>query len=148
MDELLPDVLIFVAGTDLHDHPLVTDGRLILQVGACRAHNCMTSRWYWIVVQLVGCCKMWHHGHAWVFSGPNSTHCLCLHRMLSRKTECDKLCAKHPRALCYSVTASDTRFAATTVLCHCKRRCMHCFRSSERLVILHRKGEACACAAC
>ena len=37
MDELLPDVLVFAAGTDLHDHPLVTDGRLILQVGACRA---------------------------------------------------------------------------------------------------------------
>lgn len=32
VDELLPDVLFFPAGSDLHDHPLVTDGSLILQV--------------------------------------------------------------------------------------------------------------------
>ncbi len=32
VDELLPDVLLFPAGTDLHDHPLVTNGSLILQV--------------------------------------------------------------------------------------------------------------------
>ncbi len=35
VDELLPDVLLLPAGTDLHDHPLVMDGRLILQVSAC-----------------------------------------------------------------------------------------------------------------
>lgn len=30
---MLGDVLLFPAGTDLHDHPLVEDSRLILQVG-------------------------------------------------------------------------------------------------------------------
>ncbi len=29
---MLPDVLSFPPGTDLHDHPLVADKRLILQV--------------------------------------------------------------------------------------------------------------------
>lgn len=33
VDELLPDVLMFPPGTDLHDHPLVQQGVLILQVG-------------------------------------------------------------------------------------------------------------------
>ena len=33
VDELLPDLLVFPPGTDLHDHPLVTEGVLILQVG-------------------------------------------------------------------------------------------------------------------
>jgi putative methyltransferase len=33
VDDLLPDLLVFPAGTDLHDHPLVTEGVLILQVG-------------------------------------------------------------------------------------------------------------------
>ena len=32
MDELLPDVLHFPAGTDLHDHPLVQSAQIILQV--------------------------------------------------------------------------------------------------------------------
>jgi len=32
VDDLLPDVLVFPAGTDLHDHPLVKSGMLILQV--------------------------------------------------------------------------------------------------------------------
>ena len=31
-DDLLPDVLNFPAGTALHDHPLVADRSLILQV--------------------------------------------------------------------------------------------------------------------
>lgn len=35
VDELLPDVLVFPPGTDLHDHPLVQEGVLILQVGSC-----------------------------------------------------------------------------------------------------------------
>lgn len=35
LDGLLPDVLVFPAGTDLHDHPLVRSGILILQVCAC-----------------------------------------------------------------------------------------------------------------
>jgi putative methyltransferase len=34
VDELLPDLLVFPAGTDLHDHPLVQQGVLILQVTA------------------------------------------------------------------------------------------------------------------
>jgi len=37
VDDLLPDVLQFPAGTDLHDHPLVADGRLILQARPPRA---------------------------------------------------------------------------------------------------------------
>lgn len=32
VDELLPDLLVFPPGTDLHDHPLVEQGVLILQV--------------------------------------------------------------------------------------------------------------------
>lgn len=32
MDPLLPDVLVFPPRVDLHDHPLVKDGSLILQV--------------------------------------------------------------------------------------------------------------------
>jgi putative methyltransferase len=34
VDELLPDLLEFPPGTDLHDHPLVQQGVLILQVTA------------------------------------------------------------------------------------------------------------------
>jgi putative methyltransferase len=34
VDDLLPDLLVFPAGTDLHDHALVTEGVLILQVGS------------------------------------------------------------------------------------------------------------------
>ncbi len=37
VDELLPDVLLFPAGTDLHDHPLVVNGGIVLQV--CHALN-------------------------------------------------------------------------------------------------------------
>lgn len=33
VDDLLPDLLAFPAGTDLHDHPMVLDGTLVLQVG-------------------------------------------------------------------------------------------------------------------
>lgn len=32
VDQMLPDVLLFPAGSDLHDHPLVTNGSLVLQV--------------------------------------------------------------------------------------------------------------------
>lgn len=38
VDELLPDVLLFPAATDLHDHPLVTGSCLILQVRRCSHH--------------------------------------------------------------------------------------------------------------
>jgi putative methyltransferase len=34
IDEMLPDLLVFPGGTDLHDHPLVQQGVLILQVTA------------------------------------------------------------------------------------------------------------------
>ena len=33
LDTLLPDLLKLPPGTDLHDHPLVEEGVLILQVG-------------------------------------------------------------------------------------------------------------------
>ena len=36
VDPLLPDVLVFTPKTDLHDHPMVTSGRLILQVSVSR----------------------------------------------------------------------------------------------------------------
>ena len=32
VDPLLPDILVFPPRADLHDHPLVTNGSLILQV--------------------------------------------------------------------------------------------------------------------
>jgi putative methyltransferase len=32
VDDLLPDLLVFPPGTDLHDHPMVAAGELILQV--------------------------------------------------------------------------------------------------------------------
>lgn len=35
VDKLLPDVLVFPPNTDLHDHPLVEQGVLILQVCVC-----------------------------------------------------------------------------------------------------------------
>ena len=41
MDALLPDVLLFPPGTDLHDHPLVKDSRLILQ--ALPHHSCLPA---------------------------------------------------------------------------------------------------------
>ena len=34
-DKLLPDVLLFPPGSDLHDHPLVVEGKLLLQVCPC-----------------------------------------------------------------------------------------------------------------
>jgi len=40
IDEHLPELLVFPAGTDLHDHPLVLDGSLILQSKA----SCMPAR--------------------------------------------------------------------------------------------------------
>jgi putative methyltransferase len=40
VDEHLPELLVFPAGADLHDHPLVLDGSLILQSKA----SCMTAR--------------------------------------------------------------------------------------------------------
>jgi len=33
-DTLLPDVLLLPPGTDMHSHPLVVEGSLVLQVGA------------------------------------------------------------------------------------------------------------------
>ena len=51
VDPLLPDVLVFPPGTDLHDHPLVKEGRLILQVlcvaavqGGTTCKSAVTSR--------------------------------------------------------------------------------------------------------
>lgn len=41
VDAHLPDVLIFPAGTDLHDHPMVLAGQLILQVEPCFAPACL-----------------------------------------------------------------------------------------------------------
>ncbi len=38
VDELLPDVLLFPPGTDLHDHPLVTSSRLVLQARLVAIH--------------------------------------------------------------------------------------------------------------
>ena len=40
VDAHLPDVLIFPAGTDLHDHPMVLAGQLILQVEPFCAPAC------------------------------------------------------------------------------------------------------------
>lgn len=51
VDELLPDVLLFPAGSDLHDHPLVINGSLVLQVCHCDIwlanHLCsMVHAWF------------------------------------------------------------------------------------------------------
>lgn len=51
VDELLPDVLLFPAGTDLHDHPLVTSGSLILQSKAsCLPAHALAAQPGWQVV--------------------------------------------------------------------------------------------------
>ena len=36
MDQLLPDVLLFPPDTDVHDHPLVKNSSLVLQVSCPR----------------------------------------------------------------------------------------------------------------
>ena len=41
VDALLPDLLNFPPGTDLHDHPLVESGALILQVQIYRCTDVM-----------------------------------------------------------------------------------------------------------
>ena len=41
IDAHLPDVLKFPAGTDLHDHPMVLAGQLILQVEPCSLLACL-----------------------------------------------------------------------------------------------------------
>ena len=82
MDELLPDVLIFAAGTDLHDHPLVADGRLILQVRTCCAQTCTMSCWKSIASQQIAvCCNMRYHGHALGLSSWVAHIVLCMHGM-------------------------------------------------------------------
>ena len=45
MDSLLPDVLVFPQRADLHDHPLVKNGSLILQVitQCSRSCECVTT---------------------------------------------------------------------------------------------------------
>lgn len=55
LDGLLPDLLAFPPGTDLHNHPLVDSGALILQArrlqqrapfaGACCIQPCRSLRW-------------------------------------------------------------------------------------------------------
>eukprot|EP00873_Tetraselmis_striata_P029750 jgi/Tetstr1/450014/TSEL_037061.t1 len=51
---LLPDVLMFPEGTDLHDHPLVADGALILQsVASCMPAHALSPAPGW---HCVDCC--------------------------------------------------------------------------------------------
>ncbi|KAL4452334.1 hypothetical protein ABPG75_007996 [Micractinium tetrahymenae] len=50
-DDLLPDLLAFPPGTDLHDHPLVATGALILQSKAsCMPAHALVPRPGWAVV--------------------------------------------------------------------------------------------------
>ena len=50
-DALLPDVLLLPSGTDLHAHPLVTAGQLVLQTrGSCMAAHALAPRPGWVVV--------------------------------------------------------------------------------------------------
>ena len=51
VDPLLPDLLAFPPGTDLHDHPLVASGALVLQVGARCMACCKQCR---SVIHLAG----------------------------------------------------------------------------------------------
>ena len=49
VDDLLPDVLLFPPSTDLHDHPLVLEGSLVLQVsfrqlGICHCSQLCTDK--------------------------------------------------------------------------------------------------------
>lgn len=44
IDDLLPDLLVFPPGTDLHDHPLVEQGVLILQVRIGKCKVCQTPK--------------------------------------------------------------------------------------------------------
>lgn len=54
IDDLLPDVLVFPPGTDLHDHPLVQQGVLILQSKAsCMPAHALNPQPGW---QVVDCC--------------------------------------------------------------------------------------------
>eukprot|EP00775_Hariotina_reticulata_P011098 gene11098-11252_t len=54
VDVLLPDVLVFPAGTDLHDHPLVRSGVLILQSKAsCMPAHALQPAAGW---QVMDCC--------------------------------------------------------------------------------------------
>jgi putative methyltransferase len=51
LDEVLPDVLLLPPGTDMHSHPLVTAGALILQTrGSCMAAHALAPRPGWRVV--------------------------------------------------------------------------------------------------
>ena len=53
-DSLLPDLLSFPPGTDLHDHPLVASGALVLQSKAsCMPAHALAPRPGWAVVD--GC---------------------------------------------------------------------------------------------
>lgn len=51
-DGMLPDVISFPSGTDLHDHPLVADRRLILQVKAHEALMIAVTKLLWLVHRL------------------------------------------------------------------------------------------------
>jgi 25S rRNA (cytosine2278-C5)-methyltransferase len=48
VDDLLPDLLLFPPGTDLHDHPMVADGRLVLQVWDACGHARARPAWEWV----------------------------------------------------------------------------------------------------
>lgn len=61
VDDLLPDVLLFPPGTDLHDHPLVLDGRLILQVGDY-AHSSPVSPRLFLPRSHICCCRSFKFG--------------------------------------------------------------------------------------
>jgi len=51
VDALLPDCLSLPAGTDLHAHPLVASGQLVLQGrGSCMAAHALAPRPGWLVV--------------------------------------------------------------------------------------------------
>lgn len=51
VDDLLPDVLLFPAGTDLHAHPLVTNGSLVLQSKAsCLPAHALAPQAGWQVL--------------------------------------------------------------------------------------------------
>lgn len=54
VDDLLPDLLIFAPGTDLHDHPMVLDSSLVLQSKAsCMPAHALSPEPGWSVVD---CC--------------------------------------------------------------------------------------------
>lgn len=55
VDPHIPDLLVFPTGSDLHAHPMVLNGSLILQVrgAVCCVWSCVCVLWWcWVAVRV------------------------------------------------------------------------------------------------